>query len=278
MAIFSFRQIITLANADKKITNTQSAKQALRMIKDKYGVVSADEKFYYRGAGDWARYSFEDDKHKASKVVKNKHQWENNPQRFDLAGVDTNKKDKKQIKVTAPLTSVQVQRTTRQIQKKIDKKRGIIKNPVGRWGNDYTIYKIYSSGERKISQERNRNSTLTDGVYNVYEASHGVGRFATGTNKYYEVKDGKTKKLPNSEDAQNRATNNNLKTEPYRHIGKNLKAKREAEREAEHERYMKRMEEEKKERKMLGSQKAAETRKRNQYNKELEALKSKYKM
>ena len=51
-------EILASANGrGKKIVDTQTAKQAVKNIKKKYGNVVKTGMYYHRGNGNWARYS-----------------------------------------------------------------------------------------------------------------------------------------------------------------------------------------------------------------------------
>ena len=66
--MFTGKTISEKAKKGKRLTRSQTAKQAASSIKKKYGSVAQTAKYYHRGNGEWAKYSpARDAKHKLKK-------------------------------------------------------------------------------------------------------------------------------------------------------------------------------------------------------------------
>ena len=69
------RKLKKLAKANGKVGRI-SAKYMLRLIREKYGKVQDNARYYYRGAGKVAKYSAQKDLKRRSKRSYKKHQYQ----------------------------------------------------------------------------------------------------------------------------------------------------------------------------------------------------------
>jgi hypothetical protein len=89
IGLYSGREIKTAAVRGAGITRTQTGKQALASITQKYGAVVDNAKYFHKGKGEWHRYSFENDKKRTGSITTDMKAWRQRPNKLDFQGIDT---------------------------------------------------------------------------------------------------------------------------------------------------------------------------------------------
>ncbi len=238
--LYSGRVIMARKASKGSLTRTQTAAQAHTAIVKKYGSIENAAKYMHKGAGNWVKYSIENDRKRTGKVTTDIKKWRETPHKLDFVGKDTKEAGKK-AKITFSVSALK-------LQKKMTRRNGkscVVSKRMYKVLKSYPLTianpkKAYSEAERLLIEYYNTTdpkrskklwASANDAFVREFKIVHPVHSLASVSHAFSEFKSDVTMKIRKRKEMKNVLSVAALKV-PAKMAGRKTKELPRVEREA----------------------------------------------